>query len=132
MNDEQRANPTGETEAAPDDPLPKKAQEVEHLYKFVDHTSFDGDEREVGDELSGLDQHPADTADITLQREDDYAAKLVLEHEREQIRKALQRRQAGTYGICANCGRLIPKDRLNARPEAIYCIDCQRLMEGRR
>src|SRR4051794_13597007 len=132
MTDEQRATLGNNTEVEPDDPLLKKAQEVEELYQFVNHTSFEGDEREVADELSGVDQHPADTADITLQREDDYAAKIVLEHEREEIQRALERKRAGTYGICANCGRPIPKERLEARPEAIYCIDCQRLMEGRR
>ena len=71
-------------------------------------------------------------ADVTLQREDDYAAKVVLEHEAEEIQRALKRKQEGCYGICANCGRPIPKERLEARPAAIYCIDCQRLLEGRR
>jgi RNA polymerase-binding transcription factor DksA len=114
------------------DPLLAKAEEIERLRRFVDRTSFAGDEREVADELAAVDQHPADVADVTLQREDDYAAKVVLEHEAEEIQRALKRKQEGCYGICANCGRPIPKERLEARPEAIYCIDCQRLLEGRR
>jgi RNA polymerase-binding transcription factor DksA len=114
------------------DPLLAKAEEIERLRRFVDRTSFAGDEREVADELAAVDQHPADIADVTLQREDDYAAKVVLDHEAEEIQRALKRKQQGCYGICANCGRPIPRERLEARPEAIYCIDCQRLLEGHR
>jgi RNA polymerase-binding transcription factor DksA len=31
---------------------------------------------------------------------------------------------AGTYGICANCGRPIPAARLAVRPFAEYCVAC--------
>ena len=65
-------------------------------------------------------------------REVDYTVKEVLIDEDRQIQEALRRKQAGTYGICANCGQKIPKARLAARPEATLCIDCQRLQEGER
>ena len=112
------------------DPLTRKAADVKELLSFVDSTSFAGDEREAADELSAVDQHPADIASMTLQRETDYTVKQVLEDDARQIQEALRRKQAGTYGICANCGKQIPKARLEARPEAIYCIECQRLHEG--
>src|SRR5215471_2021959 len=82
------------------DPLAQKALEVEHLLGFVDSTSFAGDEREAADELSAVDQHPADMASMTLQREMDYTVKEVLVDEERQIQEALRRKQAGTYGIC--------------------------------
>jgi RNA polymerase-binding transcription factor DksA len=115
-----------------EDLLVAKAREIEHLRELVDKTSFAGDEREVADELSAVDQHIADTADVTLQREMDYTVKEVLGDEAEQIRRALRRKAEGKYGICENCGRRIPKARLEARPEATLCIDCQRLLEGSR
>ncbi|MDN6557627.1 MAG: TraR/DksA C4-type zinc finger protein [Acidipropionibacterium acidipropionici] len=31
---------------------------------------------------------------------------------------------AGSYGICASCGRPIPRVRLEARPAARTCADC--------
>jgi len=114
------------------DPLAAKAREVEHLLEFVDGTSFAGDEREAADELSAVDQHPSDMAGMTLQREVDYTVKEVLVDEERQIQEALRRKQEGTYGICANCGHKIPKARLDARPEATLCIDCQRLQESSR
>lgn len=120
------------TRAPRKDPLLEKAAEVKELLSFVDSTSFAGDEREVADELSAVDQHPADMASMTLQREIDYTTKQVFEADARQIQEALRRKQDGTYGICANCGQKIPKARLAVRPEAIYCIDCQRMVEGSR
>lgn len=124
---------SGTTAGAPrKDPLIQKAAEVEELLSFVDNTSFAGDEREAADELSAVDQHPADVASMTLQREIDYTTKQVLEDDQRQIQEAMRRKHEGTYGICANCGREIPKARLAVRPEAIYCVECQRMVEGSR
>ncbi|MGO4489413.1 TraR/DksA family transcriptional regulator [Microbacterium sp. 2RAF4] len=44
--------------------------------------------------------------------------------ELQQVDDALARVDAGTYGICANCGRPIPTGRLEARPFAEYCVAC--------
>ena len=46
-----------------------------------------------------------------------------------RIEEALQRVEAGTYGICSNCGNEIRAGRLKAMPWARYCIDCQELAE---
>ena len=48
-----------------------------------------------------------------------------------EIDAALKRIEEGTYGICTNCGKEIPVDRLEALPWATLCIDCQRGLEGR-
>ena len=112
------------------DLLTQKADEVQELLSFVDSTSFAGDEREVADELSAVPQHPSDVASTTLNREIDYTIKQVLEDDERQIQEAMRRKEAGTYGTCANCGQKIPKARLAVRPEATLCIDCQRLREG--
>lgn len=41
-----------------------------------------------------------------------------------EIRKALERIEDGTYGICAACGEDINEKRLQALPYAIQCINC--------
>ena len=49
------------------------------------------------------------------------------EHESAQlnaIASALERMDAGTYGVCANCGRPIPQARLEVRPFATHCVAC--------
>lgn len=41
-----------------------------------------------------------------------------------EIDEAVQRWEAGTYGVCADCGRGIPIARLRARPFATRCVAC--------
>jgi len=48
-----------------------------------------------------------------------------------QVDAALARLDAGTYGACANCGKAIPGERLEAIPWAALCIGCQQ-KAGRR
>lgn len=42
-----------------------------------------------------------------------------------QIASALERLDAGTYGLCTRCGRQIAPARLEVVPHASACIDCQ-------
>lgn len=111
------------------DPLLEKAEELERIRHYVDETSFAGDEREANDELSTVDQHPADTADHLFQREMDQTVRRIVDIEADQVRHAIERRNAGMYGICENCERTIPPERMKARPEATLCVDCQRERE---
>lgn len=48
----------------------------------------------------------------------------VLRAEARQITFALQRIANGTYGVCANCGKDIPKARLEVQPVAARCVAC--------
>ncbi|UJP09411.1 TraR/DksA C4-type zinc finger protein [Microbacterium sp. KUDC0406] len=44
--------------------------------------------------------------------------------ELRQVDDALARMDAGTYGICAGCGKPIPSARLEVRPFADRCVAC--------
>jgi DnaK suppressor protein len=46
------------------------------------------------------------------------------EARRAQIVDALERIDAGTYGVCARCGQPIPYGRLLVFPEARLCATC--------
>ena len=87
-------------------------------------------EDETGELVSGsADQHLADTATETVDREIDYTLE---EHDGrllQAIDEALARIDASTYGICVNCGAQIPLERLEAMPWATLCIDCKRKEE---
>ena len=76
-----------------------------------------------------FDNHLADTATATLNREIDYTLEENSEHVLQAIDDALKRIDEGTYGTCVRCGREIGEERLEARPYATKCIDCQRLEE---
>lgn len=44
--------------------------------------------------------------------------------ELREVDDALMRMDAGAYGVCADCGRPIPVERLEARPFATRCVEC--------
>ena len=43
----------------------------------------------------------------------------------EMIDEALQRIEDSEYGVCLDCGAIIPKERLEAKPYARYCTKCK-------
>jgi RNA polymerase-binding protein DksA len=43
-----------------------------------------------------------------------------------QIERALERMEAGSYGICESCGKPIAPARLDAHPASSRCIECAR------
>lgn len=48
-----------------------------------------------------------------------------------KVQEALERLDAGTFGLCETCGRPISAARLRARPVTTLCIDCKREAELR-
>jgi DnaK suppressor protein len=87
-------------------------------------------EDESGELVSGsADQHMADTATQTVEREIGNTLELHDERLLVAIDAALTRIEAGTYGKCVNCGAQIPEERLEAMPWATLCIDCKRKEE---
>lgn len=87
-------------------------------------------EEETGELVSGsADQHLADTATETVERE---IGSTLEEHDERllvAIDDALRRIEDGIYGKCVNCGAPIPEERLEAMPWATLCIDCKRREE---
>lgn len=47
------------------------------------------------------------------------------------IEQAEQRMADGRYGVCADCGDAIPRERLLAQPTAIRCAACQTAAENK-
>ena len=95
------------------------------------HAEHPGSMSDESGEDAVYDNHLADTATETYDRELDYTLEENSEHVLSEIEGALRRIEDGTYGQCTNCGRQIPEERLEARPYATLCIDCQRHREGR-
>jgi RNA polymerase-binding protein DksA len=77
------------------------------------------------------DNHLADTATETYDRELDYTLEENAGHVLAEIDAALKRIDDGTFGVCTNHGEQIPFERLEARPYATLCIECQRERERR-
>src|SRR5688500_16597209 len=83
------------------------------------------DQSESTQELSSYDQHQADVATETFDREKDLSILDSIEGELADIEHALQRLDDGTYGTCEACGKRIGDDRLEAMPATRYCLDDQ-------
>jgi RNA polymerase-binding protein DksA len=87
-------------------------------------------EEEVGELVSSsADNHLADTATETYDREFDEGLEEDAARLLGQIDAALRRIDDGTYGICEVCGRPIPEERLEAVPYATLCIEDARKQE---
>jgi RNA polymerase-binding transcription factor DksA len=100
--------------------------EIERVLGLVDVR----EQYSSGDELADYDQHPGDEGTETFEQELDEAKRAILHDERGIVQQALQRLEEGQYGICVDCGREIPAERLKAQPEAIRCVDDQRRFEA--
>ena len=80
-------------------------------------------------ELSALDQHPADIATDTFERSKEVSILSTVERSLADVQFAMDQLAQGSYGRCQACGAAIGEARLEARPEARYCIDDQALAE---
>jgi RNA polymerase-binding transcription factor DksA len=77
---------------------------------------------ETASASSGDDEHDPEGQTIAYDRAQ---AQALLERARvdlEEVDAAVARLAAGTYGICEVCGRVIPGERLEARPAARRCV----------
>jgi DnaK suppressor protein len=93
-------------------------------------------ERELGrlgvgpdNELSHLDQHPADEASELFEEERDQGSRERLRQELEAVARAERRLAEGTYGLSVDSGEPIPDDRLEAYPTAERTVEEQRRLE---
>ncbi len=82
-----------------------------------------GSLRDSVDELSTIDNHPADLGTELYEREKDMALKVHDEDELAKINAALVRIENGTYGVCEVCHQDIPYERLEAIPYTAFCIE---------
>lgn len=84
--------------------------------------------RDSGD---GAGDDQADTGTKNITRESELALAANATSMLEQTERALERLEAGTYGLCENCGKPIGKARMQAFPRATLCVDCKQRQERR-
>jgi DnaK suppressor protein len=86
--------------------------------------------REVSEET--IDESAQDMADRATSAYTKEFAYSLSESDRKVlllIDEALERLEAGNYGICVHCGALCQEKRLEAVPWARHCLDCQELQD---
>jgi DnaK suppressor protein len=83
-----------------------------------------GNETETG---LDYDANFADTSQVTAERGETDVLVTELRSTLQEIERALQKIDEGTYGICERCGKTIGPDRLEAMPATGLCIACASL-----
>jgi hypothetical protein len=78
----------------------------------------------VGGVITGIPED-TDLAQALSDRETTDLLVHLLDQNREQVERALQRLREGAYGICEGCARRIPVARLKYQPAATRCVECQ-------
>ena len=69
------------------------------------------------------DSNFADTSQVTAERGEADVLAGQLQEKLDEVARALERLEDGTYGRCQECGVTIGPARLEAMPAARYCID---------
>ena len=108
--------------------LEKRREILRNVTEFEDEALKKSRLDATGD-LSSMPIHMADLG--TDNYEQEFALGLMDSERRliTEIDEALQRIEAGTYGICLGTGKPIPKARLEAQPWARYCVEYARMVE---
>jgi RNA polymerase-binding protein DksA len=108
--------------------LAERTRLEEELHEIEDRASR-VDEGDRSSEISAYDDHPADLASETFEREKDLAIGESVEAMLHKVISALEKIDRGTYGLCDACNRPIKKARLKALPFATLCLNCQDRLE---
>lgn len=77
---------------------------------------------------SSVDNHLADTASETYERELDEGLEEDARQQLKQVEAALARIDSGDYGTCEVDGKPIPEERLEAVPWTTLCIEHARAL----
>jgi RNA polymerase-binding transcription factor DksA len=81
------------------------------------------DQLGVGGEPPGFDDNFADSGQVAAEQGENISLANQLEDQLNDVQRALEKLDEGTYGICEVCGTEIAAARLEAMPATRYCID---------
>lgn len=102
--------------------LRERAAELDALLSRLD--AADDAVRADRADATADDEHDPEGSTLSGEWQRIEALRRSLGEERAEVAAALERVDAGTYGICVVCGRPIPAARLEARPMATMCVAC--------
>jgi DnaK suppressor protein len=113
------------------DPVQVKARLDERIRQIEERReAIRRDDEGMRDELADYDQHPGDQGTETYIQEMDATTDIILDEEEQRVKDARRALDEGRYGVCVDCGKEIPPERLEAAPESIRCVDDQRRFEA--
>ncbi len=76
--------------------------------------------RREGSPFGKREEEATETADL----ENRMALEQRTKEQLAEVERALEKFEKGNYGICELCGKPINPERLEALPQALYCMEC--------
>ncbi len=99
--------------------------DVNAMAKAALHKSDDDSEA-----MSTMPIHMAELGSENFEQEFTLSLMETEEDTLQAIDEALERIEEGTYGICVDCGSVIPKTRLKVLPHTALCVRCAEKYES--
>lgn len=94
---------------------------------------LDEDVREQAEDEGDFSEHDSgDMSRSIFNREMDATVGQTVERRLQEIERALEKIEEGTYGVCDDTGEEIPRGRLEAIPEATRTVEAQQRYERER
>lgn len=103
------------------DRLLEERSELSEQLTTIEEDTFAATQSELSGDV-GLDDEAADAGTATFEREKDLSIENNVRDLLVKISRALERIDAGTYGVCDRCGKTIEKARIKALPYVDLCI----------
>jgi RNA polymerase-binding transcription factor DksA len=104
--------------------LEQRAEDLRQVVRASDERGpLDAELRTTAGDLAPTEA--AELATETIERELDLSVREAAEASLVDVERAMSRLEQGTYGVCLTCGRPIADGRLEAKPEAEYCVEHQ-------
>ena len=101
-------------------------EEKERLEDQIADYERDLEEARLTESSSDRSPDPGNAEASSMKLE--YAKELSIEQNTldllSKANRALERIDAGTYGICESCGKAIPVERLDVLPYSTLCVEC--------
>lgn len=112
--------------------LIKKKAEVAKGIEHIANDQLKTSQRDATGDLSAYSLHMADMATDNYDRE--FALNLADNEQKviHRIDEAIEKVDAGTFGLCEACGKKIAKVRLKVVPYAELCVPCQEAQEKKK
>ena len=101
-------------------------EERERLEELIADYERELEEARLTESSSDRSPDPGNAEASSMKLE--YAKELSIEQNTldllSKVNRALERVDAGTYGICESCGNAIPVERLDVLPYSTLCVEC--------
>jgi RNA polymerase-binding transcription factor len=101
--------------------LETEREQLQKQLATIEENSFAATQSDISGEVA-FDDETAEGGTATFERERDLSIENNVRDLMQKIERALEKMDAGTYGICERCGKPIEKARVRALPYVDLCI----------